>query len=83
MDRYILGLKSFIDGLGVRDVEFPDELTEQELTLIVELFVTAAATIETDQLQAIKTMMSKLRTRLFEELPAEQVNELFLSLSKK
>lgn len=72
MDQLIRNLKVFIEGLGVYDVEFPDSLTNQELSLIVELFVSAAPTMASTPAEGSQKMLAMLLIRMREELGDEQ-----------
>lgn len=81
MDQYIQNLKFFIDGLGVRDVEFPEELTPQEINLIVELCITAAQTETQCQRNGYEKVLGILWRRVREELGTEGAAKLLKTLS--
>lgn len=81
MDQYIQNLKFFIDGLGVRDVEFPEELTPQEINLIVELCITAAQTETHSQRNGYEKVLGILWRRVREELGTEGAAKLLKTLS--
>jgi hypothetical protein len=76
MDQYILELKNFIDGLGVRDVEFPEELTPQEVNLIVELMISAANSVAVNPADGLEQLLRLLFRRVREELGDQQGVEL-------
>lgn len=82
MDQHIRNLKMFVDGLGEREVEFPSELTPQEINLIVEMFVTAARNESKDLEAGFYTLLSKLLLRVREELGNDQTNVLITNLIK-
>ena len=81
MDQHILGLKSFIAGLGVHNVEFPSTLSEQELNLIVELFVTAASNLEENKAAGFETLLRKLVSRVYDEVEATEARQLLNRIS--
>ena len=82
MDHHIRNLKMFIDGLGEREVEFPDDLTPQEINLIVEMFITAARNESKDLETGFYTLLSKLFLRVREELGNDQTNAMITDLIK-
>lgn len=79
MDNNILGLKCFIDGLGTRNVEFP-ELTDAEINLIVELAVCAAGQIDGGGAAGFKTIFEKLQNRCIEDLGENEAAEVIKGL---
>lgn len=82
MDRHIQNLKFFIDGLGTRDVEFPETLTPQEITLIVELCITAAQTEKSQKENGFEEVIGRLWSRVCDELDRDEVAKLLGTLSE-
>lgn len=80
MDNTIIALKCFIDGLGVRDVEFPENLTDAEINLIVELAVCAAGQIDGGGAAGFKAIFSKLQNRCIEDVGEEAAAEVVKGL---
>lgn len=77
MDQFIQGFKFFIDGLGTRDVDFPDSLTPQEVNLIVELLISAANTVAPQPQEGLEKLLTMLFNRVQEELGEAAAQELF------
>ena len=75
-----MALKCFMDGLGVRDVEFPQDLTDAEINLIVEMAVCAAEQVDGGGKEGFKAILKKLMNRCKEELGDEEASEVIGSL---
>ena len=69
-----------MDGLGVRDVEFPQDLTDAEINLIVEMAVCAAAQINKGGKEGFKAIFEKLLSRCKEELGEDDALEVIQSM---
>ncbi|THB70241.1 MAG: hypothetical protein D6B28_09705 [Gammaproteobacteria bacterium] len=80
MDNHIMALKCFMDGLGVRDVEFPPELTDAEINLIVEMAVCAAGQIDGGGKEGFKAIFTKLLERCKEEIGDEAAVQVIAEL---
>ncbi|THB69667.1 MAG: hypothetical protein D6B27_00310 [Gammaproteobacteria bacterium] len=83
MDNKIYALKCFIDGLGVRDVEFPEDLTDAEILLIMEMGICAASQIKGGDKLGFKDFLDRFVTRSTEEIGKDKVKEILEELQEK
>lgn len=82
MDNNILALKCFMDGLGVRDVEFPQDLTPAEITLILEMGICSAQQIDGGEKDGFSAFLKRFIDRAKEEIGEESVKEILQELSE-
>ena len=75
-----MALKCFIDGFGVRDVEFPPELTDAEITLITEMAICAAGQIDGGGKDGFKALFKQMISRCKEEIGEESAAEVIAGL---
>ncbi len=69
-----------MDGLGVRDVEFPPDLTEAEINLIVEMGICAAGQMSGGGKEGFKTLFQKILDRCKEEIGEDNAAEVIAEL---
>ncbi len=73
MDSQIIALKCFIDGLGQRDVEFPPELTPEEITLILEMAICAVQQIDGGGKKGFSVFLERFVERAKEDIGEDEV----------